>query len=132
MKASVVALLPKKDTLSAQVTRYLLDHIAREQLKPGDQAPSEVKVCRDLNISRGIVREAYRAIATLGILEIESGKSPRVRGLSSSVLTQMVGFALRTAHVSAPQVLQLRRVVEIEAAHLAAEHGAHAHFKQLR
>jgi GntR family transcriptional repressor for pyruvate dehydrogenase complex len=133
MTAPVVPLMvPKKDTLSAQVTRYLLDVIACEQLQPGDMAPSEAKVSRDLGISRGIVREAYRALATLGILEIESGKQPRVRGLSSSVLTQIIGFALRTAHVSAPQVLELRRVVEIEGARLAAERGTEAHFKRLR
>lgn len=133
MKAAVLlAQHPKKDTLSSQVTRYLLDFIAQEQLKPGDVAPSEVKICRDLNVSRGIVREAYRSLAALGILEIESGRSPRVRGLSPVVLTQMVAFALRTAHVSAPQVLQLRRAIEIEAARLAAQHGTPAHFERLR
>jgi len=132
MNTAVVALRPKKDTLSSQVTRYLLDLIARERFKPGDLAPSEVKICRDLNVSRGIVREAYRTLATLGILEIESGKSPRVQRLNSSVLTQIVGFALRIAHVSAPQVLQLRRAVEIEAARLAAQHGTQAQFERLR
>jgi len=132
MKAAVVALLPKKDTLSSQVTRYLIDLIARERLKPGDPAPSEVKICRDLNVSRGIVREAYRSLATLGILEIESGKWPRVQGLNASVLTQLVGFALRTAHVSAPQVLQLRRAVEIEAVRLAAQQGTETQFARLR
>src|SRR5882672_280468 len=132
MTPAVVALLPKKNTLSSQVARYLLDFIAREQLKEGDLAPSEVQICRDLNISRGIVREAYRTLATLGIIEIESGKWPRVQGLNSSVLTQIIGFALRTAHVSALQVLQLRRAMEIEAARLAALHGAQAQFNRLR
>jgi GntR family transcriptional regulator, transcriptional repressor for pyruvate dehydrogenase complex len=132
MQAAVVALLPKKNTLSAQVTRYLLDLIARERLAPGDLAPSEMKICRELNVSRGIVREAYRSLATLGILEIESGKRPRVQALSSAVLTQIVEFALRTAHVDALQVLQLRRAVEVEAARLAARHGTAAHFERLR
>jgi len=94
MPATITPLLPKKDTLSAQVTRYLLDHIAAEALKPGDIVPSEASISRNLNISRGIVREAYRALATLGILQIEAGKQPRVRGLSSTVLTQLLSFAL--------------------------------------
>src|SRR5882672_2562024 len=132
MTPAVVALLPKKNTLSSQVARYLLDFIAREQLKEGDLAPSEVQICRELNISRGIVREAYRTLATLGILEIESGKWPRVQGLNSSVLTQFVGFALRTAHLDPLQVLQLRRAIEIEAARLAAQHRTPAQFERLR
>src|SRR5262249_54731106 len=120
------------DTLSSQLIRYLLDRIAREGLKAGDPAPSEVQVCQDLKVSRGTVREAYRSLAALGILEIESGKRPRVRGPDASVLTQIIGFALRTAHVSAAQVVQLRRAVEIEAARLAAEHGTEAQFDRLR
>ena len=50
----------QRPTLSAQVARHLLDLIAREGLKPGDTAPSEVQICRDLEVSRGSVREAYR------------------------------------------------------------------------
>lgn len=130
--AAVIPLLPKKDTLSAQVTRYLLDHIASEGLKPGDPMPSEVKITHDLNISRGIVREAYRALATLGILEIESGKTPRVQSLNASVLMQMIGFGLRIAQIDPAQVLQLRRAVEIEAARLAAQHGTPAQFQRMQ
>jgi GntR family transcriptional regulator, transcriptional repressor for pyruvate dehydrogenase complex len=132
MRAAVVALVPKKNTLSSQVTRYLLDLLVREQFKPGDLAPSEVQICRDLHVSRGIVREAFRSLATLGILEIESGKSPRVQPLNASVLAQIIEFAMRAAHLNAPQVLQLRRAVEIEAARLAAQHGTRAQFDQLR
>lgn len=132
MQTALAAPLPKKDTLSSQVTRYLLDLIVREQFKPGEPAPSEVQICRDLNVSRGIVREAYRSLATLGILEIESGKAPRVQPLNASVLVQIIEFALRAAHLSAPQVLELRRAVEIEAARLAALHGTPAQLDQLR
>jgi len=132
MNSTVVQLSVRKDTLSSQLVRYLLDRIAREGLKAGDPAPSELQVCQDLKVSRGTVREAYRSLAALGILEIESGKRPRVRGPDASVLTQIIGFALSTAHVNAAQVVQLRRAVEIEAARLAALHGTEAQFDRLR
>src|SRR5687767_260912 len=80
MNSAVIQLSVKKDTLSSQLIRYLLNRIAQEGLKAGDPAPSEVQVCQDLKVSRGTVREAYRSLAALGILEIESGKRPRVRG----------------------------------------------------
>jgi GntR family transcriptional regulator, transcriptional repressor for pyruvate dehydrogenase complex len=132
MNGAVVQLGVRKDTLSSQVIRYLLDRIAREGLQTGDPAPSEVEVAQDLKVSRGTVREAYRSLAALGILEIESGKRPRVRGLDASGLTQIIGFALRAAHVNASQVVQLRRAVEIEAARLAAQYGTEAQFDRLR
>ncbi len=122
----------KRDTLSSQVSRYLLERISAEGLKPGDPVLSEVQLGRELNVSRGVVREAYRSLAALGILAIESGKTPRVQALKSSVLAQIVGSALRIAQVSAPQVLQLRRALEIETARLAAEQGTAEHFKRLR
>lgn len=125
-------LVVKKDPLTSQLIRYLLDRIANEGLKVGDPAPSEVQVSKDLDVSRGTVREAYRSLAALGILEIEGGKRPRVGGLDSFPLTQTLGFALRMAHVNASQVVQLRRVVEVEAARLAAQHGTGEQFDRLR
>ena len=132
MNSTVVPLGVRKDTLSSQLIRYLLDRIASQGLKAGDPAPSEVELSQDLKVSRGTVREAYRSLAALGILEIESGKRPRVRGLDALVLTQIIGFGLRTAHLNASQVIQLRRAVEIEAARLAAQHGTEAQFERLR
>src|SRR6187455_2402230 len=81
-----------RPTLSAQVARHLLDLIAREGLKPGDTAPSEVQICRDLEVSRGSVREAYRTLAALGILEIESGRRPRLQSMNAAVLAQVFGY----------------------------------------
>lgn len=130
--STVVQLSVRKDTLSSQLIRYVLDRIARDGLKAGDAAPSEVQVCQHLKVSRGTVREAYRSLAALGILQIESGKRPRVSGLDASALTQIVAFALSTAHVNAAQVVQLRRAVEIEAARLAAQHGTESQFDLLR
>jgi GntR family transcriptional repressor for pyruvate dehydrogenase complex len=132
MPGPVVPLAPKKDTLSAQVTRYVMELIARDKLEPGALVPSEVQICRDLNVSRGIVREAYRALSTLGVLETEAGKVPRFRGMNSVVLQQVFGFALKTAHVTALEILQLRRSIEVCAARLAAQKGSPAQFQRLR
>jgi len=132
MSAPVTQLPLKRDTLSSQVTRYLLDLIASQALRPGDFVPSEVEICRSLNVSRGIVREAYRSLATLGILEIESGKRPKVQRPNASVLQQLIEFELRTAHLTVAQVLQLRRAIEIEMARLAAEQGTEEQFERLR
>lgn len=131
MPISITPLRLKKDTLSSQVTRHLLDRIAREGLKPGDLAPSEVQLCQELGVSRGTVREAYRSLAALGFLEIEGGKW-RVQGLNSVVLTQFVGFGLRTANITAAQVLQLRRAIEIEAVQLAAQFGTDGQLQVLK
>jgi len=76
----------QKPTLSAQVARHLLDLVAKESLRPGDFVPSEVQICKTLQVSRGSVREAYRTLAALGILSIENGKRPRLQSTNTSSL----------------------------------------------
>jgi len=122
----------ERPTLSSQVARYLLDLISRQRLRPGDHVPSEVQICRDLQVSRGSVREAYRTLAALGILEIETGKRPRLQPMSAHVLSQVFGYALTTAQVRGSDVIQLRRAIEVQVAQLAALNATDLQKMQLK
>jgi len=122
----------EKPTLSSQVARHLLDLIGREHLRPGDAVPSEVQICRDLKVSRGSVREAYRALAALGVPEIETGRRPRLRPMSAVALAHVFGYALSTAQVSLAHVIETRRAIEVQSAQLAARHADDAQRKMLR
>lgn len=110
----------QKPTLSAQVARHLLDLVAKEGWRPGDFVPSEVQICKTLQVSRGSVREAYRTLAALGILEIESGRRPRLQSMSAAVLAQVFGYALSTAQLNPTHVIETRRAIEVQGAQLAA------------
>jgi GntR family transcriptional regulator, transcriptional repressor for pyruvate dehydrogenase complex len=85
-----------------------------------------VQICRTLKVSRGSVREAYRTLAALGILEIESGRRPRLQSMSAHVLAQVFGYALNTAQVNATHVIETRRAIEVQGAQLAARHVTEA------
>jgi GntR family transcriptional repressor for pyruvate dehydrogenase complex len=119
-------------TLSSQVARHLLELISRERLKPGDAVPSEMQLSRDLQVSRGSVREAYRTLAALGILEIGNGRRPRLQPMSAYVLSQVFGYALTTAQVSANHLVQLRRAIEVHTAQQAATYISGAQKVRLR
>lgn len=121
----------QQDTLSAQVVRRILDMITTERLKVGDLVPSEVALSEKLQISRGIVREAYRTLASMGILTIQSGKRPRIREMDTTVLAQFFAYVAATSQVSAEQILALRRVVEIQVAVMAAENGTEDDFARI-
>lgn len=121
-----------RPTLPARVARHLLDLISRESLKPGDIAPSEVQICKQLGVSRGSVREAYRSLAALGILEIESGRRPRLQPMSAHVLAQVFGYALNTAQLNPTHVIETRRAIEVHGAQLAARHATEAQKHRLQ
>lgn len=122
----------ERPTLSAQVARHLLALVTKEQLRPGDAVPSEIQIGLDLQVSRGSVREAYRTLAALGILEIEGGRKPRLRAIDPGVLTHVFDYALNTAQVSLAHVLETRRAIELQTAQLSALYATDAQRTTLR
>jgi DNA-binding FadR family transcriptional regulator len=124
--------LLERPTLSAHVARHLLSLVNRDQLRPGDAVPSEVQIGLDLKVSRGSVREAYRTLAALGILEIEGGRRPRLRTVDASVLAEVFDYALNTAQVTVAHALETRRALELQTAQLAARYATDAHRDRLR
>jgi DNA-binding FadR family transcriptional regulator len=118
--------------LSDYVSQHLIDYIRTNQLRSGAEVPSEVRVSSDLGISRGIVREAFRALKMAGVLEISNGRSPRVARISDEGIGQVLDHALSTEQVTIQQVLDLRAAIEIRGAELAATHRTDADVEALR
>lgn len=121
----------QQETLSSQVIRFLLGLISEKRLKVGDLVPSEVKVSEMLQVSRGIVRESYRALASIGVLSVQSGKRPRIREMDPSVLAQFFAYAAATSQITPKQILELRRVIEMQAAVLAVANGSDEELAQI-
>lgn len=114
------------DTRIAAVIRHVQTLIQDGALPAGAALPSEMQLSRDLGISRGIVREAYRGLAATGALEVGNGRVPRVGGLNALPVTAMLQHVLSTRQVTPQHVLQLRRAIELQAAGLAATHRSAA------
>ena len=122
----------QKDTLSDQVIRFLLGLISDRQLKVGDTVPSEGQVAELLKVSRNVVRESYRALAVVGVLSVQSGKKPQIREIDPNVLAQFFSYAAATRPVSAQHILELRRVIEIQTAALAATNATDEELQRIR
>ena len=121
-----------RPTLSAQVARHLLSLVNTQHMRPGDAVPSEGQIGLELKISRGSVREAYRTLAALGILEIEGGRKPRLGTIDASVLAQVFDYALTTEQVTVAHALETRRALELQTAQLAARYATDEQRQQLR
>ncbi|MBY0496620.1 MAG: FadR family transcriptional regulator [Cyanobacteria bacterium] len=124
--SAALATVQQHRNLSDRVAHHLMDHIRTNRLASGERLPSEVQLSADLKISRGIVREAYRALKSAGILEISNGRSPRVGALRSTSLIHLLQHALATQQASPEQALDLRSAIEVRAAELAAEKRSEA------
>jgi DNA-binding FadR family transcriptional regulator len=120
MKSSSLARGSPYGNLADRVVHYLMEHIRTNGLASGARVPSEMRVSADLQISRGIVREAYRSLRSAGILDISAGRFPRVGTLGSASFAHLLKHALATQQASAEQALDLRAAIEVRAAELAA------------
>jgi len=120
------------DSLTTRVIDHMFDHIRSNGLTSGDTLPSELKTSTDLKISRGIVREAFRSLEVAGIIEKGNGRSPRVGVLNRSFLTHLMLHALSTSQISMTHVLEVRTLLEVQAARTAAKRRTSSDVTRLR
>jgi GntR family transcriptional regulator, transcriptional repressor for pyruvate dehydrogenase complex len=106
--------------LVAQVMRSVNDHIRTLSLKPGASLPAEAHFALQQGVSRAVVREAFRSLGTLGVIEVGNGRRARVGSIESSVLGIIMDHAVQTDQVSIQQIYDVRRTIEIRTVALAA------------
>ncbi|QTC90073.1 FadR/GntR family transcriptional regulator [Brevundimonas goettingensis] len=123
---------PPGETRVQFVMRRVVEHIARERLRVGDDLPSETRFVEVLGVSRPVVREAFGALAALNIVETANGRRPRVSALNGSVLSISLDHAVRTEQISVRQVWETRRCLETETVALAAERRTDAEAAHIR
>ncbi|MEU4670683.1 FadR/GntR family transcriptional regulator [Amycolatopsis sp. NPDC023774] len=110
-----------------QVIDQLRDAIAQGEWPIGQRIPTEPELVAQLGVGRNTVREAVRALAHTGILEVRQGDGTYVRATSevSGALRRLCGTELR-------EVLLVRRTLEVEGARLAAAARTDADLAVLR
>src|ERR1700753_68672 len=96
---SATAIDPLGDGLVPKTVREINQFIRDEALKVGDPLPGEVTFAERLDVSRAVVREAFRSLATLGIINIGNGKRARVGGSETWVLSAVLDHAVFTGQV---------------------------------
>jgi DNA-binding FadR family transcriptional regulator len=110
-----------RSTLAEQVASHMRDHIAKNQLRPGDPLPAEIELSQQLGVSRGIVREASRLLVAAGLINVASGRRPRVQPLHDRVIKGFFDHALATEQATTLQVLEMRQAMEVAGAGHAAQ-----------
>ena len=83
--------------------------------------PSEGELCRMLEVSRATMREAVRAMEVRGFVKRIQGKGIQIVNESVKVLTQSMADMVSVDEISNEDLLEVRRIVEVPAASLAAK-----------
>jgi GntR family transcriptional repressor for pyruvate dehydrogenase complex len=124
-----------RSRLYEQVANKIETTIVARHYKPQDRLPSERDLAEAFAVSRTVIREAMKLLEARGLIEILTGNGVFVSQPNTSVVTRSLGMYLHlqgTVQDSEFKVHELRRILEVEIAGLAAERATAAELDQLR
>ena len=129
------AMLPRvsrEPRLSDKVAELLLETILSRRLRPGERLPSERELGEQFGVSRTVIREAVRALAAKGLIDVRTGSGLRVAAVDASAVSESIGLYLRGGSLEYGKVHEVRKLLEIEIAGLAAERAMPEHIAGLQ
>lgn len=95
---------------------YVIDQIRGAlmsgKLRPGDRMPSETELAELFSVSRGSVRQAMKALETLGVLTIRPGDGTYVNTVLSEKSFNPLVFTLLISQPSARTIADARYALE--------------------
>lgn len=99
--------------LHVSVQEHVRTYIAENQLRPGDALPPESDLARQLGVSRASVREAVKALESLGIVETRRGIGVFVKAFSLAPLLDNLAYGLSETVRDVEEILEIRRALEV-------------------
>src|SRR5713101_10194786 len=112
------------------IADQLLAEIGERRLRPGDVIPPERELTRLYRAGRSSVREALRMLESRGVIEPVGNGSFVVAGFANP-LNNSLRLLMSLDEASMHDIYELRRIVECEAAALAAERRADEPLEQM-
>lgn len=110
--------------LADHVTTQLQELILSQRLKPGERLPPERDLAEMFAVSRTVVREAVRSLVAKGLLEVRSGSGTYICSVRPAAVAESLGILMRSAGSSYRKIHEVRQLLEVEIARLAAERAS--------
>ncbi|SHK12532.1 FadR/GntR family transcriptional regulator [Desulforamulus aeronauticus] len=103
-----------------EIVEQIKGMITRGELHPDDKLLPERELAERLQVGRSAVREAYRALEALGVIEIRPGEGTFVCEIGNKPMADIMTWAVVTGKNTLFELLELRKIIETEVAALAA------------
>jgi DNA-binding FadR family transcriptional regulator len=104
--------LSRPPLLHVSVQESLRGFIEENKLKAGDALPPETFLAQQLGVGRNSVREAIKALESLGILETRRGIGVFVKEFSFKPLLDNLAYGLQDSLRDVEELREIRRVLE--------------------
>ncbi|MGP3777948.1 FadR/GntR family transcriptional regulator [Halanaerobium saccharolyticum] len=121
----------KNNKVYEQIIEQIRELIYEGELKKGDKLPSERQLKKDLGVSRASIREAFSALEMIGLIESRPGEGTFIRDSFDEDFFNPLSLILLLNDNVAEELLELRRVLEIDCVKLAAERATAAEIEEM-
>jgi GntR family transcriptional repressor for pyruvate dehydrogenase complex len=123
---------PRRTKVSDQVIEDLQAAIISGKLAIGSKLPSERELAGELGVSQPTVREAVRALTTLGLIEVRHGSGAYVSSDPGASISNMLSLLVQLEHVRIIDVLEIRQALGVYSVRRAVEHATDEEIAKLR
>lgn len=121
----------KKNNISSEVFEQIKNNIISGEWKPGDRIPSENELGNLFGVSRVSIRAALQKLCVLGLLDTRHGEGTFVSELSPDMYMNSLIPVLALNETQLFEVLEFRRIIEVESVKLAAQRAQAEDIKEL-
>ncbi len=121
----------RKTRVSEGIIEQIRDLITSGRLRPGDRLPAERDLAKILAVGRSTVREAIRALESLGVLESRAGEGTFLAAVPS-IQHDRLSVHLFEAWENQRKLFEVREVIEPDLAALAARRATDDQILKMR
>jgi len=123
--------IEKAPDIPSRVTNHIIDLITKGALKPGDKLPSEHEMTKIFGISRISLREGLKLLEARGYIESQDRQGKFVKSMFDDLRTPLLDH-LSVSQESMWELLYVWRIIDAEAAYLAAKNAPLEQIKQMK
>lgn len=119
-------------SLRERVASIIEERILDGVWADGQRLPTESELGDQLGVSRSVVRDALRTLATRGLVEIRQGVGTSVARATDEAQRDAIFLTLRRAGTTVGEVAQVRAIIERMVAGVAATRRTQADLEAMR
>lgn len=113
--------LLSRQRLTDQAVDYMTRLITDGEWAAGMVVPPEPELAQRLGVSRSVIREGVRVLASRGMLAVQQGRGTFVMPPASWNVTEPLALLVKADRMEMLRWLEVRSILEVESAALAAQ-----------
>ena len=124
----------RPQSVSSRIVDQVRAALFRGELKPGDMLGSETDLAKKFGVSRVPVRDAFKTLQALGIVEVKMGANggARIAAGDPNRFADALAVQLKLVGIGIEEMFDAQIAIEVMATELAAKRASTADLTKLR